>query len=140
MISGLLSLVCHLTFERTVWPASTTAWLAVLALGLGPAGGAFYCQKLGVIATPLFRFYRKAAKKLVQAGRQNLAFIMFLNDLFEISLFHRPPQDARERASPERTGAAAAGNRRGLARRWQREGSARKKNILDHIPKSGNPC
>ena len=40
--SGLLSLVCHLTFERTVWPASTTAWLAVLALGLGPAGGAFY--------------------------------------------------------------------------------------------------
>ncbi len=40
--SGLLSLVCHLAFERTVWPASTTAWLAVLALGLGPAGGAFY--------------------------------------------------------------------------------------------------
>ena len=26
--SGLLSLVCHLAFERTVWPASTTAWLA----------------------------------------------------------------------------------------------------------------
>ena len=25
-----------------MWPASTTAWLAVLALGLGPAGGAFY--------------------------------------------------------------------------------------------------
>lgn len=40
--SSLLSLVCHLAFERTVWPASTTAWLAVLALGLGPAGGAFY--------------------------------------------------------------------------------------------------
>ena len=40
--SGLLSLVCHLAFERTAWPASTTAWLAVLALGLGPAGGAFY--------------------------------------------------------------------------------------------------
>jgi drug/metabolite transporter (DMT)-like permease len=40
--SALLSLVCHLVFERTVWPASTTAWLAVLALGLGPAGAAFY--------------------------------------------------------------------------------------------------
>ena len=25
-----------------MWPASTTAWLAVLALGLGPAGAAFY--------------------------------------------------------------------------------------------------
>jgi drug/metabolite transporter (DMT)-like permease len=40
--SALLSLGCHLVFERTVWPASTTAWLAVLALGLGPAGAAFY--------------------------------------------------------------------------------------------------
>ena len=40
--STALSLVCHLAFERTVWPASTSAWLAVLALGLGPAGGAFY--------------------------------------------------------------------------------------------------
>jgi drug/metabolite transporter (DMT)-like permease len=41
-VSAMLSLVCHLLFERTVWPASTTAWLAVLALGLGPAGAAFY--------------------------------------------------------------------------------------------------
>ncbi len=40
--SAVLSLLCHLAFERTVWPASTSAWLAVLALGLGPAGGAFY--------------------------------------------------------------------------------------------------
>jgi drug/metabolite transporter (DMT)-like permease len=40
--ASLLSLVCHLLFERTVWPAGTTAWLAVVALGLGPAGTAFY--------------------------------------------------------------------------------------------------
>ena len=40
--SAVLSLVCHLVFERTVWPPSPTAWLAVLALGLGPAGAAFY--------------------------------------------------------------------------------------------------
>jgi drug/metabolite transporter (DMT)-like permease len=40
--SAALSVLCHLAFERTVWPASTSAWLAVLALGLGPAGGAFY--------------------------------------------------------------------------------------------------
>jgi len=40
--SAALSLLCHGVFERTVWPASTAAWLAVLALGLGPAGGAFY--------------------------------------------------------------------------------------------------
>jgi drug/metabolite transporter (DMT)-like permease len=40
--SAALSFVCHLVFERTVWPASPTAWLAVLVLGLGPAGAAFY--------------------------------------------------------------------------------------------------
>jgi len=40
--SALLSLACHLVFERTVWPATGSAWLAVLALGLGPAGSAFY--------------------------------------------------------------------------------------------------
>ena len=40
--SALLSLVCHLVFERTVWPANGMAWFSVLALGLGPAGSAFY--------------------------------------------------------------------------------------------------
>lgn len=40
--AALLSLVCHLLFERTVWPQGTPAWLAVLALGIGPTGGAFY--------------------------------------------------------------------------------------------------
>lgn len=40
--SALLSLACHLLFEGTVWPRSLPAWLAVLAIGLGPAGAAFY--------------------------------------------------------------------------------------------------
>jgi drug/metabolite transporter (DMT)-like permease len=40
--AALLSLACHFLFERTVWPASAVAWLAVLALGIGPTGGAFY--------------------------------------------------------------------------------------------------
>ncbi|WIM11011.1 DMT family transporter [Enhydrobacter sp.] len=40
--ASLLSLICHLLFEFTVWPATPGAWLAVVALGLGPAGAAFY--------------------------------------------------------------------------------------------------
>jgi len=40
--ASLLSFICHLLFERTQWPASPVAWLAVLALGIGPTGGAFY--------------------------------------------------------------------------------------------------
>jgi drug/metabolite transporter (DMT)-like permease len=40
--ASLLSLICHLLFETTAWPATAAAWLAVVALGLGPAGTAFY--------------------------------------------------------------------------------------------------
>jgi drug/metabolite transporter (DMT)-like permease len=40
--SAALSLICHLLFERTAWPGSPASWLAVAALGLGPAGAAFY--------------------------------------------------------------------------------------------------
>ena len=32
----------HLALETTVWPSGVGAWLAVLALGLGPVGIAFY--------------------------------------------------------------------------------------------------
>ena len=40
--SAVLSLFSHLVFEHTVLPATPLAWLAVLALGLGPTGSAFY--------------------------------------------------------------------------------------------------
>src|SRR5262249_4320281 len=33
--SAALSVLCHVSFEHTVWPASAEAWLAVLALGSG---------------------------------------------------------------------------------------------------------
>jgi drug/metabolite transporter (DMT)-like permease len=43
-----LSLLCHLLFETTVWPATASEWVAVLALGLGPVGAAFYVWDIGV--------------------------------------------------------------------------------------------
>jgi drug/metabolite transporter (DMT)-like permease len=46
--TAALSLLCHLVFETTVWPASAAEWLAVLALGLGPVGAAFYVWDIGV--------------------------------------------------------------------------------------------
>jgi len=42
-----LALVCHLLFEETVWP-SGWQWAAVVALGLGPVGAAFYTWDYGV--------------------------------------------------------------------------------------------
>ncbi|MGY2052074.1 aromatic amino acid exporter YddG [Methylobacterium sp. JK268] len=48
LATALLSLVCHLAFETTVWPAGASQWAAVAALGLGPVGAAFYLWDIGV--------------------------------------------------------------------------------------------
>lgn len=45
--TALLSFACHVAFETTVWPASSGAWAAVVALGLGPVGAAFYLWDIG---------------------------------------------------------------------------------------------
>ncbi len=47
-VAAVLGAVCHLVFEETVWPADTVEWLAVLALGIGPVGGAFFTWDIGV--------------------------------------------------------------------------------------------
>lgn len=46
-VTAILAFVCHLLFETAVWPVGW-AWLAVLALGLGPVGAAFYAWDYGV--------------------------------------------------------------------------------------------
>ncbi|MDP6389426.1 MAG: EamA family transporter [Alphaproteobacteria bacterium] len=46
--SAVLGLLAHLAFEATVWPADTGEWLAVMGLGLGPVGVAFFVWDHGV--------------------------------------------------------------------------------------------
>jgi drug/metabolite transporter (DMT)-like permease len=48
LATSALSLACHLAVETTVWPATRTEWLALVALGLGPVGAAFYLWDIGV--------------------------------------------------------------------------------------------
>jgi drug/metabolite transporter (DMT)-like permease len=48
LATALLAWLCHLGLETTVWPASATEWLAILALGLGPVGAAFYLWDNGM--------------------------------------------------------------------------------------------
>jgi drug/metabolite transporter (DMT)-like permease len=43
-----LSAIAHLALEDTVWPASGTGWLAILALGIGPVGLAFFTWDIGM--------------------------------------------------------------------------------------------
>ncbi len=46
--TAVLSFVAHLTFEQTLWPETAIGWGAMIALGAGPAGLAFYVWDVGV--------------------------------------------------------------------------------------------
>lgn len=48
LATALLGAIFHLLLEDTVWPATMLEWLAVLGLGLGPVGAAFYAWDFGV--------------------------------------------------------------------------------------------
>lgn len=46
--AALLSLMCHLVLEDTIWPQTLWQWFCVLGLGLLPLGAAFYTWDFGV--------------------------------------------------------------------------------------------
>jgi drug/metabolite transporter (DMT)-like permease len=48
LVTSALAAICHLLFETTVWPQGAGQWLAVLGLGIGPVGAAFYAWDIGV--------------------------------------------------------------------------------------------
>jgi drug/metabolite transporter (DMT)-like permease len=48
IVTAILAALCHIVFEKTEWPQSSTQWLAVALLGLGPVGLAFYVWDAGV--------------------------------------------------------------------------------------------
>jgi drug/metabolite transporter (DMT)-like permease len=48
LLAAILSVVCHMMLEKTVWPETTAQWLAVVGLGLGPVGISFFAWDHGV--------------------------------------------------------------------------------------------
>ena len=48
LVTAALSFLAHALLETTIWPDGLTQWLAVLGLGLGPVGAAFYVWDHGV--------------------------------------------------------------------------------------------
>jgi drug/metabolite transporter (DMT)-like permease len=48
VVAAALAALCHVALEETHWPADAVEWAAVLGLGLGPVGGAFYLWDIGV--------------------------------------------------------------------------------------------
>ncbi|MGL4637368.1 MAG: aromatic amino acid exporter YddG [Beijerinckiaceae bacterium] len=48
LATAVLSGLCHMLFETTVWPQGAVQWLAIIGLGLGPVGAAFFLWDYGV--------------------------------------------------------------------------------------------
>lgn len=48
LATAVLAELCHLLLEETQWSQTATQWLAVVALGIGPVGAAFYVWDIGV--------------------------------------------------------------------------------------------
>ena len=46
--TSILSAICHVFLETTVWPESSSQWLAIAGLGIFPVGLAFYAWDYGV--------------------------------------------------------------------------------------------
>lgn len=48
LATAVLSGIAHLALETTVWPETPLGWAAVLALGIGPVGAAFFTWDIGM--------------------------------------------------------------------------------------------
>jgi drug/metabolite transporter (DMT)-like permease len=47
-VTALLAALVHTLVETTVWPDSALQWAAIIALGIGPVGAAFYAWDIGM--------------------------------------------------------------------------------------------
>lgn len=48
LATALLAAMVHFAIETTVWPETAMQWLAIVLLGLGPVGAAFYAWDIGM--------------------------------------------------------------------------------------------
>ena len=48
LATALLAALVHLMVETTVWPETPGQWLAIVALGIGPVGAAFFVWDIGM--------------------------------------------------------------------------------------------
>ena len=48
LVTALLAAAVHGLVEVTIWPETMAQWLAIIALGVGPVGAAFYAWDIGM--------------------------------------------------------------------------------------------
>lgn len=48
LATAVLAAIVHGLVETTIWPETTTQWLAIIGLGVGPVGAAFFAWDIGM--------------------------------------------------------------------------------------------
>ncbi len=48
LATAVLAAIVHVLVEKTVWPETPAQWLAIVALGVGPVGAAFFTWDIGM--------------------------------------------------------------------------------------------
>jgi drug/metabolite transporter (DMT)-like permease len=48
LVTAVLAGIVHVLVEKTVWPETAGQWLAIIALGIGPVGAAFFTWDIGM--------------------------------------------------------------------------------------------
>ncbi len=48
LATAFLAVLCHFMFETTIWPDTLMQWAAIVALGIGPVGIAFFAWDIGM--------------------------------------------------------------------------------------------
>jgi len=48
LATAVLAAIVHVLVEKTVWPQTLGQWLAIIALGIGPVGAAFFTWDIGM--------------------------------------------------------------------------------------------
>lgn len=89
LATAVLSTGAHLALETTAWPATSMGWLAIVGLGLGPVGLAFYTWDIGVkagdiqlLGTASYAAPLLSTLILVLAGLASASFILALAAAF----------------------------------------------------------
>ena len=85
-ITAVLAALSHLLFETTVWPQGGGEWIAIIGLGIGPVGAAFYLWDYGMKAGDIriigFASYATPVMStmlLVLAGKAVLGWVLALS-------------------------------------------------------------
>ena len=77
--------------ETTVWPETPTQWLAIIALGVGPVGAAFFAWDIGM---------KRGDIRVL--GAASYATPLLSTAFLILAGFAKPSADDRDRRHPDR--------------------------------------